>query len=112
MRNITETRAMQLDILSVILSAVGFSGLIYGLSSLGEAARGWRSFRLIPLVIGGTCLIIFVLRQLTRPERFSQHPRLRRANLRICHHADHHFLNGHVRYLYCAAHLHPTGPGL
>ena len=65
LRNITETRPMKLDFGSVILSAVGFSGLIYGLSSLGEAARGvalvpaW-----IPLTIGGVSLTIFVLRQL------------------------------------------------
>src|SRR5690625_3796183 len=38
--NVTETRYMKLDVLSVILSALGFSGLIYGLSSLGETARG------------------------------------------------------------------------
>lgn len=66
MRNITETREMKLDFLSVVLSAIGFSGIIYGLSSLGEAARGvalvpaW-----IPLVIGGISLTVFVVRQLT-----------------------------------------------
>ena len=65
LRNITETRPMKLDFGSVILSAIGFSGLIYGLSSLGEAARGvalvpaW-----IPLAIGGLSLTVFVLRQL------------------------------------------------
>jgi len=65
LRNITETRPMKLDFVSVVLSAIGFSGLIYGLSSLGEAARGvalvpaW-----IPLSIGGVSLSIFVFRQL------------------------------------------------
>ncbi|HEY4536021.1 MAG TPA: MDR family MFS transporter [Enteractinococcus sp.] len=66
MRNVTETRPMKLDTLSVVLSAVGFSGLIYGLSSLGEAARGVALFPAwIPLVIGGASLSVFVLRQLT-----------------------------------------------
>lgn len=64
--NITETRPMKLDFLSVVLSAIGFSGLIYGLSSLGEAARGVALIPAwIPLVIGGVSLTIFVLRQLS-----------------------------------------------
>src|SRR5690625_468217 len=52
--NITETRPMKLDFLSVVLSAIGFSGLIYGLSSLGEVdlrvalTQSWTSW-----VIGG-----------------------------------------------------------
>lgn len=63
--NITETRYMKLDVLSVILSALGFSGLIYGLSSLGEAARGVAQVPFwIPLIIGAVSLTIFVLRQL------------------------------------------------
>jgi len=65
LRNVTETRPMQLDFLSVILSALGFAGVIYGLSSLGEAARGVALLPAwIPLLIGGLALTIFVLRQL------------------------------------------------
>ena len=65
LRNITDTRPMKLDLFSVILSAVGFSGLIYGLSSLGEAARGVALIPAwIPLTIGGVSLSIFVFRQL------------------------------------------------
>ena len=45
LRNVTEPRHMKLDFVSVILSALGFSGLIYGLSSLGETARGSHSYR-------------------------------------------------------------------
>jgi DHA2 family lincomycin resistance protein-like MFS transporter len=64
-QNVTEPRAVPLDVLSIILSAFAFGGLIYGLSSLGEAAAGnavvapW-----IPLTVGGISLVIFVLRQL------------------------------------------------
>ena len=39
-KNVTEPRAVPLDTLSVILSAFAFGGLIYGLSSLGEAVAG------------------------------------------------------------------------
>ncbi|WP_374113633.1 DHA2 family efflux MFS transporter permease subunit [Microbacterium sp. zg.Y909] len=64
-RNVTETRPAKLDVLSVLLSALGFGGLIYGLSSIGEAASGnapvpgW-----VPLVIGALGLAAFVARQL------------------------------------------------
>ncbi len=64
-QNVTEPRAVPLDVLSVILSAFAFGGLIYGLSSLGEAVRGdlpvapW-----IPLTIGGVALVLFIVRQL------------------------------------------------
>lgn len=65
LRNVTEPRHMKLDFVSVILSALGFSGLIYGLSSLGETARGVAQLPFwLPLAIGGVSLTIFVLRQL------------------------------------------------
>lgn len=65
LHNITETRPMSLDYFSVVLSAIGFAGLIYGLSSLGEAARGVAKVPAwIPLVVGGVSLAVFVLRQL------------------------------------------------
>jgi DHA2 family lincomycin resistance protein-like MFS transporter len=62
--NVTETRRVPIDGLSVVLSAVGFSGLVYGLSSLGESA-GEATFLppWIPLVIGAAALLGFVLRQ-------------------------------------------------
>lgn len=63
--NVTEPRKVPLDSLSVVLSAFAFGGLIYGLSSLGEAAAGnavvapW-----IPLTVGAVALGLFILRQL------------------------------------------------
>ncbi|TBN56814.1 DHA2 family efflux MFS transporter permease subunit [Glaciihabitans arcticus] len=65
MPNVTESRKIPIDVLSVILSAFAFGGLIYGLSSLGEAAEGnalipaW-----VPLVGGLVLLALFILRQL------------------------------------------------
>ena len=62
--NVSEPRRAPLDVLSVIISAVAFSGLVYGLSSLGQAAEGdavipsW-----IPVTIGAVFLILFILRQ-------------------------------------------------
>lgn len=69
-QNVTEPRAVPFDVLSVILSAFAFGGLIYGLSSLGEAVSGnalvapW-----IPLVVGSVSLVLFILRQLTLQRR-------------------------------------------
>ncbi|GAA1848299.1 DHA2 family efflux MFS transporter permease subunit [Pseudonocardia ailaonensis] len=65
MRLSGETRAIPLDWVSVVLSALGFGGLVFGLSSIGEAARGeallppW-----LPMVVGAVALLVFVLRQL------------------------------------------------
>lgn len=65
-RNVTETNPhARFDILSVVLSALGFGGLIFGLSSIGESASGHAPVPVwIPLVVGGIALTVFVLRQI------------------------------------------------
>ncbi|GAC69243.1 MDR family MFS transporter [Gordonia soli] len=64
-RNVTERRPARLDVLSVPLSALGFGGLVYGLSSIGESASGHAPVPpWIPLVVGVIALGLFVLRQL------------------------------------------------
>ena len=56
--------------LSVILSAFGFGGLVYGLSKLGAAAAiGSRSAAWVPLVVGVVALALFILRQLSAAAR-------------------------------------------
>ncbi|AWB89084.1 MDR family MFS transporter [Salinibacterium hongtaonis] len=63
--NVTEPRKVPVDTLSVILSAFGFGGLIYGLSSLGAAASGSVAVPVwVPLAVGVAALVLFVLRQL------------------------------------------------
>ncbi|MEU6131552.1 MDR family MFS transporter [Saccharopolyspora sp. NPDC047091] len=65
MRLDSETRRVPLDVLSVVLSAAGFGGLLYGLSSVGEAGGGGNAVALwLPLVVGVLSLTAFVLRQL------------------------------------------------
>ena len=65
MQNVTTPRFAPLDVPSVIISALAFGGLVYGLSSLGEGAGegvgipGW-----VPVAIGGIAMAIFVWRQL------------------------------------------------
>jgi DHA2 family lincomycin resistance protein-like MFS transporter len=64
-----ELRAVPLDVLSVILSAFGFAGLVFGLSSFGQKNQiipPWAS-----LTIGIIALTLFIWRQkrLERSER-------------------------------------------
>jgi EmrB/QacA subfamily drug resistance transporter len=52
-----------IDYLSVILSTIGFGGLLYGFSS--ASSDGWSDTLVVTsLVIGGIALIVFILRQL------------------------------------------------
>jgi DHA2 family lincomycin resistance protein-like MFS transporter len=64
-RNLTDTRRVTLDVLSVVLSGLAFGGLIFGLSSIGEAAGGHAIVPVwVPLVVGILALVAFVVRQL------------------------------------------------
>ncbi|ANY25610.1 MDR family MFS transporter [Gordonia terrae] len=69
-RNVTERRPAQLDIISVPLSALGFGGIVYGLSSIGESAGGHAPIPpWVPLLVGAVALALFVVRQLTLADR-------------------------------------------
>ncbi|MEE4023463.1 MDR family MFS transporter [Gordonia sp. PKS22-38] len=64
-RNVTEPRPSHLDFISVPLSALGFGGIVYGLSSIGESAGGHAPVPpWVPLVVGVVALALFVVRQL------------------------------------------------
>ena len=63
--NVSEPRAVPVDVLSVILSAFAFSGIVYGLSSFGEAAESEVAVApWIPLAIGLAFLAAFITRQI------------------------------------------------
>lgn len=63
--NSQEPRKIPIDVLSVILSAFAFSGLIYGLSSFADAARGNANISpWIPLLFGAVFFLLFLRRQL------------------------------------------------
>ncbi|WP_028661000.1 MDR family MFS transporter [Nocardioides insulae] len=63
-RNISDPQRIPLDVASVILSAVAFGGLIYGLSSIGEAAAGHTPVApAVPIALGALSLALFVWRQ-------------------------------------------------
>ena len=65
MRNYTEPEKVRLDVTSVILSAIGFGGVIYALASISQIVSG--TSRLIPLLVAGIgmiALVAFTFRQL------------------------------------------------
>ncbi|MDN5859270.1 MAG: DHA2 family efflux MFS transporter permease subunit [Pseudonocardia sp.] len=67
-----DTRSAHLDITSVLISAVAFSGIVYGFSAIGAAAQGGASAPpWLPIVVGVVALVAFVARQsrLQRSER-------------------------------------------
>ncbi|MCM3744292.1 DHA2 family efflux MFS transporter permease subunit [Sporosarcina luteola] len=64
LKNITPNTVVKLDVFSLVLSTIGFGGLLYGFSSAG-GEKGWGD----PLVygtisIGAVSLIVFIIRQL------------------------------------------------
>nr|WP_140460299.1 DHA2 family efflux MFS transporter permease subunit [Cellulomonas oligotrophica] len=63
--DVTTPGTARIDVLSVVLSALGFGGLVFGLSHLGEAATGTvHASTVVALVVGGAALSLFVARQL------------------------------------------------
>jgi DHA2 family lincomycin resistance protein-like MFS transporter len=67
-QNVTTPRYAPLDVLSVVLSALAFGGLIYGLSSFGESFAHADEPSMVPLwvplVLGAVAMAAFVFRQL------------------------------------------------
>ncbi|MFD1040415.1 MDR family MFS transporter [Virgibacillus byunsanensis] len=62
MKNVTTRSFPKVDILSILLSTLGFGGLLYGFSSAGD--NGWSStIVVLSLVIGTISLLTFILRQ-------------------------------------------------
>lgn len=62
LENMGETTDLDLDIPSVILSTLGFGGLLYSFSAIGSS--GFSLLVLISFLIGTVALILFIHRQL------------------------------------------------
>jgi MFS transporter, DHA2 family, lincomycin resistance protein len=65
MRLSSDTRSAPLDVASVLLSAVAFSGIVYSFSAIGATAQGGEGVPpWIPILVGVVALVVFVARQL------------------------------------------------
>lgn len=67
-KNVTPTSRPSFDPVSVVLSALAFGGLVYGLSTIGHSAEESAVPVWLPLVVGVVSLIVFVLRQISRQD--------------------------------------------
>ena len=64
-----QNKNAKLDYLSLLLSSVGFGGLLYGFSS--ASSDGWTNkVVLTTLIIGAIALIAFIIRQLKWMSRY------------------------------------------
>ncbi|MEK5475763.1 DHA2 family efflux MFS transporter permease subunit [Paenibacillus sp. FSL R5-0407] len=70
MKNVTEVSRPKLDSLSIVLSTLGFGGVLYGFSEAGS--EGWGATEVVvSLIVGVVALVLFLWRQLA-----SKHPML------------------------------------
>ncbi|GJM73385.1 hypothetical protein HMSSN036_56010 [Paenibacillus macerans] len=68
LENVTKVTRPKIDIMSIILSSLGFGGLLYGFSSAGNHA--WNSSEVVIALITGTVAIgLFIWRQLAVENR-------------------------------------------
>jgi MFS transporter, DHA2 family, lincomycin resistance protein len=65
LENVTELSKPAIDIFSVVLSTLGFGGLIYGVSNIGNSSV---LMMLAPLLVGCMALVLFILRQFSLKE--------------------------------------------
>ncbi|MFD1708176.1 DHA2 family efflux MFS transporter permease subunit [Siminovitchia sediminis] len=63
LKNITPVRDIQVDVLSLILSSIGFGSILYGFSTAGD--KGWAVPEVYgTITIGVISIVIFIFRQL------------------------------------------------
>ncbi|RAS82244.1 DHA2 family efflux MFS transporter permease subunit [Priestia endophytica] len=63
MQNVTKPTKPKIDVFSIVLSTIGFGGIVYGFSSAGEGG-GWGSSNVIfAIAIGVVALVAFSIRQ-------------------------------------------------
>ncbi len=69
LKNVGEVTKPKVDVLSILLSTVGFGGIVLAFSFAGEGEVGYLAPQVFyPLVIGVISLVIFVIRQLKLEE--------------------------------------------
>ncbi|QHW34832.1 multidrug efflux MFS transporter (plasmid) [Paenibacillus rhizovicinus] len=65
LENITEVSKPRFDLASIIMSTIGFGGIVYGFSKAGEDTGGWTHPAVIASVaVGLVALVLFIVRQI------------------------------------------------
>lgn len=65
LRNVGVTKRAHIDVVSVILSVIGFGGIVYGLNLIGEGATHETPVSpALPLLVGLVSIALFVWRQI------------------------------------------------
>ncbi|WP_102716300.1 DHA2 family efflux MFS transporter permease subunit [Paenibacillus castaneae] len=66
MQNVTTITKPKIDVFSIVMSTIGFGGIVFAFSSAGESDTGWGSSKvIISMIVGVLALVIFAVRQLT-----------------------------------------------
>ncbi|MED1562872.1 MDR family MFS transporter [Alkalihalobacillus alcalophilus] len=69
LKNVTDVTKPKVDILSILLSTLGFGGIVFGFSSAGEGTGGWANPEVYgTIIVGVVSLILFVWKQLKMDE--------------------------------------------
>ncbi|MFD2168867.1 MDR family MFS transporter [Tumebacillus lipolyticus] len=69
LKNVSTPTKPKVDVWSIILSTIGFGGIVYGFSSSGEGNGGWSNPEVYGTVlVGGIALLLFTIRQLRLQE--------------------------------------------
>lgn len=64
LENVTDVTKPRIDLLSVVLSTIGFGGVVFGFSKAGEGSEGWSSLVVVTsIVVGLIALVLFIIRQ-------------------------------------------------
>lgn len=71
MVNVSSPRYAPLDLLSVVLSAIAFGGLVYGLSAFGTSGRPGAAPPWAFVAAGAVVMVVFILRQVQLGRRDS-----------------------------------------
>lgn len=67
--NVSEVTKPKVDVLSIVLSTIGVSGIVFGFSSLGESDTGFLNpLVYLPIIVGAAALTLFSFRQLKLDE--------------------------------------------
>jgi DHA2 family lincomycin resistance protein-like MFS transporter len=67
--NVGEVTKPKIDFISLVFSTIGFGGVVYGFSAVGESVDGFMSANVLTAIIVGVIgVVLFVLRQLKLEE--------------------------------------------